>query len=220
MFCVGWIFFWVAFFKSVNEESACLYDGNFGQSLHINLFQKYYTTWPRLYLSLSSHYGIIKSFDKQKLSFTRVQRIIQKAPDKLNLLKNLFPIPCHSITKFSISTGCPITIPPPTVTFERLRILNVLWHMLIFFAIFGGYTPHYKYKVENRGTLYFLKCITFFYNWRKPSVVFMHWLSLNVISTTFLPHFQVGKSHHLALKIFFFFFCSTRVWFNCFVIAQ
>lgn len=108
LFCVGWIFFWVAFFKSVDEESACLYDVNFGKSLHINLFLKYYTTCPRPCLSLSSHYGIIKSFDKQKLSFTRVQRIIQKAPDKLNLLKNVFPIPCHSITKFSKSTGCPI----------------------------------------------------------------------------------------------------------------
>lgn len=76
LFCVGWIFFWVAFFKSVNEESTCLYNVNFGQSLHINLFLKYNATCPRPCLSLSSHYRIIKSFDKQKIPLTRV-RIIQ-----------------------------------------------------------------------------------------------------------------------------------------------
>lgn len=91
-------FFWVVFFKSANEESACLYDVNFGQSLHMNLFLNYYTTSARPCLSLLSRYRIIKSFDKQKLPFTRIQRIIQKAPDKLNLLKTDFSLP-HSLSQ-------------------------------------------------------------------------------------------------------------------------
>lgn len=139
MFCVGWIFFWVAFFKSVNEESACLYDVNFGQLLHINLFLKYYTTCPRPCLSLSSHYWIIKSFDKQKLPFTRVQRIIQKAPDKLGLLKTVFPIPCHSITKFSKKYRVSHNYPPHRNFWIAPNFKRALAHVNTFCHIWGLY---------------------------------------------------------------------------------
>lgn len=136
MFCVGWIFFWVAFFKSVNEESACLYDVNFGQTLLI------------YFLSIIQHaqdqvchcqatLGSLSHLTNRRYLLQEFRESYKKHLIKLTFWRTSSPFLATALQSLIKSTGCPITISPHRNFWTAPSFKHALAHVNTFCHVWG-----------------------------------------------------------------------------------
>lgn len=137
MFCVGWIFFWVAFFKSVDEESACLYDVNFGQSLHINLFLRIIQHAQDHVCHWQATTGSLSHLTNRRYLLQDFRESYKKRLINLTFWRTSSSFLATALQSLVKSTGCPITIPPFHLNFWTDHNFKWLWHMLIRLPYFG-----------------------------------------------------------------------------------